>query len=493
MDPHAPTSHVRAPENLLSLIGGSWISGATESLVRDLNPSSPSVILAEGTSAGAEDLDAAVSAAGSALPGWRDVPAGSRARVLWDAAQILESRCVEWGELLSREEGKTAREGIAEIGRAADVLRFYAGEPLRATGEVLASNRSGETILVEHRPVGVVAVITPFNFPIAIPAWKTAAALAYGNTVVWKPAETVPLLAMRFAQALQEAGLPAGVLNLLIGSGDLGRRLVEHPGISAVTFTGSTVVGHEVIAACGRRRRPVQAEMGGVNPAVVLPGADLEEAATMIVAGAFASSGQKCTATSRLVVHDEIADGFMDEVIEQAARWSVGDPLDPATDMGPVISAAARSSIHAAIKEGIAEGATLLAGGEADEPPATGGYFVVPTILQLADHRQPLWESEIFGPVLTLARATTVDGALEMASQGPFGLAASVFTHDLVEVARARAALDVGILHINSETTGADPHAPFGGVGESGYGPKEQGRAARDFFTHTRTTYLRPF
>lgn len=478
---------------LKNFIDGDWLPGSGASL-DDINPTRSDEIVASGAMATLAEVDAAVAAAKGAFPAWRDLPATHRSTILSTAARVLEDHSEEWGTELSIEEGKTLAEGIGEVLRAAEILRFYSGEPLRPTGEVFASGRAHESIIAERIPLGVISVITPFNFPIAIPAWKIAPALAYGNTVVWKPAESVPLLAMRFAMALEEAGLPRGVLNLVMGSADVGTRLVEHADVAAVTFTGSTVVGRAVIASCGRLCKPVQAEMGGVNPAVVLRGANLREAAGMVIQGAFGATGQKCSATSRLVLHDSIADEFLDQIIEQVANWRVGDPLDPAIDMGPVISARAMSIINSDIEEGISAGAQVLTGAEpVATPDLKHGFFVAPTILEIKNPDVSLWTHEIFGPALTAIRASTVDEAFAMANTGPFGLTASVFTTDLGLVSRATRAINAGVVHINSETSGADPHVPFGGNGNSGFGPKEQGRSAREFFTTTRTIYLRPF
>ncbi|MGW4031411.1 aldehyde dehydrogenase family protein [Streptomyces sp. NPDC004838] len=480
----------RPPRSLRHLVAGEWRPGDGDELL-DINPARPRETVAVGRLAGEHDLDSAVAAARDAFPRWAATPHHARGRILDRAADVLDAHAEEWGEELSWEEGKTRAEGVGEVRRAAEIFRYYAGEAARPVGEVFASPRPGEQIQVIHRPVGVVAVVTPFNFPIAIPAWKIAPALGYGNTVVWKPASVVPLLAMRLTEALVEAGLPEGVLSLLIGGGGLGGRLVEHPGVDAVTFTGSTSVGRGLIAACGRLARPVQTEMGGKNAAVVLADADLELATNEVLAGAFRSTGQKCTATSRLVVAEPVADEFLALLTKRAAALRVGDPLDQDTDMGPVISLGARDEIQRAVDAAIARpGVDVLTGGRAYDDDRMDGAFLRPTVVELTGD-DPLWREELFGPVLSVRRARDLQEALRLAEDSEFGLSAAVFTDDLRAVTAAIEHIDVGVLHINSETAGADPHVPFGGAKQSAYGPKEQGRAAREFFTRTKTVYLR--
>lgn len=481
----------RSARSLRHLIAGEWRTGDGDELV-DVNPARPHETVATGRLAQDRDLDQAVDAARDAFPRWAATPHHLRARVLDRAADILDAHAEPWGEELSWEEGKTRAEGIGEVRRAAEILRYYASEASRPAGEVFASPRPGEQIHVIHRPVGVIAVVTPFNFPIAIPAWKIAPALSYGNTVVWKPASLVPLLAVRLAEALVEAGLPEGVLSLLIGDGALGGRLVEHPGVDAVTFTGSTSVGRSLIAACGRLARPVQTEMGGKNAAVVLADADLELAAGEVLAGAFRSTGQKCTATSRLVVEEPVADEFLALLTKRASALRVGDPLEAGTDMGPVVSLKARDEIQRAVDAGAARaGVHLLTGGRPYDDDRMTGAFLPPTVVELAGD-DPLWREELFGPVLCVRRARDIREAFTLANDSDYGLSAAVFTDDLRAVAAATDQVDVGALHINSETAGADPHVPFGGAKQSAYGPKEQGRAAREFFTRTKTVYVRP-
>ena len=473
------------------LIAGQWFSGSGDA-VRSLNPARPSEVVAEGGTVGTADVDAGVAAAADAAASWAATPIHQRGAVLLAAADVVDRNADAWGLELATEEGKTKAEGIGEVRRAAQILRYYGNEGDRQAGELFASPRAGEQILVTRKPVGVVGVITPFNFPIAIPAWKLAPALVYGNTVVWKPASTVPLLAIRLAQALSDAGLPAGVLNLLIGGSDIGDAIVGHRDIDAITFTGSTGIGRRIAATAAARGVPAQAEMGGKNAAVVLDDADLDLALDQVMLGAFRSTGQKCTATSRLIITDGIADRFLGALTDRARALVVGDPTDDTTQMGPVVSESAFKSISAGIVTAAAQGATVLAGGKPyNDRALAAGYFVAPTVVELAGGAADIWTDELFGPVLAVKRAADADEAFALANDSEFGLSAAVFTQDLTRALQAVEHIDVGVLHVNSESAGADPHVPFGGAKKSGLGPKEQGSAAREFFTHTTTVYLR--
>ncbi|MGO1797766.1 MAG: aldehyde dehydrogenase family protein [Microbacterium sp.] len=476
---------------LRHLIDGSWIEGTGDRMV-DVNPSRPDDIVAEGAGASAADVDRAYRAARAALDGWRRTPARGRAAVLLRAADVITTHRDEWGRELAREEGKTLVEAIGEVGHAANILRFHAQEVERASGEVFESPTPGERILVIRRPVGVVGAITPFNFPISIPAWKLAPALVWGNTVVWKPATFVPVLAMRFAQALEEAGLPNGVLNLVNGTADVGEAIVAHPDVDAVTFTGSTKVGRIIASQLASRGIPFQGELGGKNASLVLEDADLDVAVEQIAVGAFRAAGQKCTATSRVVVQDAVADEFLRRLAERARGIVVGDAVDESVEMGPVVDAGARDRVTDAI--GRAHGYALPV--LAPEPYRSGlladGYFVPPSVFELpADAPGELWTEELFGPVVGVRRASTPADAVSLVNDSEYGLSAAVFTTDLSQALIAMENVRVGVLHVNSASAGADLHVPFGGTRSSAFGPKEQGAAAKEFYTETATVYLK--
>ncbi|MDF2704994.1 MAG: aldehyde dehydrogenase [Nonomuraea muscovyensis] len=476
--------------DLLNLVNGRWTEGSGPEFA-DTNPARPDEVVARGRAASAEEVRAAVGAARDAAPAWRATPHHERAAVLGRGADLIDRSAEEWGRELSREEGKTLAEGVAEVRGAARILRYYAAEADRESGEVYASPRPGENLLVLRRPVGVAGLITPFNFPVAIPAWKLGPALTYGNTVVWKPSSLVPLLAMRLAGALVEAGLPGGVLNLVYGEADTGAAIIEHPGVDVVSFTGSTEVGRAVIARCGALAKPVQTEMGGKNAAVVLADADLDHAAEQVCLGAFRSTGQKCTATSRLVVEDAVAGELLGKVAARAERLVVGDPLAAGVEMGPLVSAAARDRVSAGVRRAVEEGAEPLAGARPyEEGDLAAGWFTPPTVLALPGTDVDVWSTELFGPVVGAVRASGPEEALRLANRSEHGLSAAIFTRDLGAALRAVDDLDVGVLHVNSESAGTFPWVPFGGRKLSGFGPREQGRAAREFFTQTVTVYL---
>ncbi|MFI7125004.1 aldehyde dehydrogenase family protein [Nonomuraea sp. NPDC050153] len=472
--------------DVLNLIGGRWVEGDGEEFA-DTNPARPGEVVARGRFASAAEVGRAVAAAREAAPGWAATPHHARAALLVAAADIVDAAAGEWGAELAREEGKTLPEAVAEVRGSARILRYYAGEADRESGEIFASPRPGENVLVVRKPIGVAGLITPFNFPIVIPAWKIAPALSYGNTVVWKPSSLVPLLAYRLAQALASAGLPDGVLNLVYGEADAGSAIVDHPGVDAVSFTGSTAVGRAVIARCGELGKPVQTEMGGKNASVVLADADLDHAAEQVCLGAFRSTGQKCTATSRLIVASQVADELLERVADRAARLVVGDPLSPDVEMGPLVSSAARDRVTSGVARAVDEGAKPLAG---SSPYDGDGWFVPPTVLDLPGTGVDFWRTELFGPVVGAVRASGTEEALALANLSDHGLSAAIFTRDLGVALRSIERLDVGVLHVNSESAGTFPYVPFGGVKQSGFGPKEQGRAAREFFTHTMTVYL---
>ncbi|PQZ91544.1 aldehyde dehydrogenase [Arthrobacter sp. MYb227] len=470
------------------LINGVWVTGEGPELASS-SPTNPDQVLATGATATVDQVQGAMAAARAAAPGWAATPMAERGGYLTRAAAIITANADAWGTELAQEEGKTFAEGRGEVLRAAQIFTYYSAESDRLAGEVFSSPRRGEQILVTRKPLGVIGVITPFNFPIAIPAWKIAPALIFGNTVIWKPASTVPLLALRLAQALVEAGLPVGVLNLIIGSGSLGDAIVNHPDLDGLTFTGSTGVGRMLAAAAAGNGVPIQAEMGGKNASVVLNDADLELATEQVLFGAFRSTGQKCTATSRLVLQEDIADAFLARLTERLNDWKTGDPTDPSVQMGPVVSGSAAAEIRASIEASIAQGAQLRFSGDVS---GLGDAFVAPTVLEIpAGEENISWRDEFFGPVLAVRRAATVAEAFALANDSEYGLSCAVFTQDLTKALAAMESIDVGILHVNSESAGADPHVPFGGAKKSGYGPKEQGAAAKEFFTHTTTVYLR--
>ncbi|GAB3600346.1 aldehyde dehydrogenase family protein [Microbacterium tumbae] len=476
---------------LRHFIDGAWVPGSGTALV-DVNPSRPDDVVAEGRGASPDDVDRAYAAARAAFDGWRRTPARSRAAVLLRAADVIDAHREEWGRELAREEGKTIAEAVAETGHSASILRFHAQEVERASGGVFESPTPGERILVVRRPVGVIGALTPFNFPISIPAWKLAPALVWGNTVVWKAAAPVPVLAMRFAQALEEAGLPRGVLNLVNGAAEVGEAVVAHPDVDAVTFTGSTRVGRIVAAQLAARGVPFQGEMGGKNAALVLDDADLDVAVEQVAVGAFRAAGQKCTATSRVIVHEAVADDFLRLLAARTRAIPVGDAQDPHVELGPVVDGNARDRVVAALGRAHSYARPVVAPEPYGAGPLAEGYFVPPSVFELSDAAPgELWNEELFGPVVGVRRVSSAAEGIALVNDSEYGLSTAVFTTDLGKALSAIEDIRVGVVHINSASAGADLHVPFGGSGASALGPKEQGAVAREFFTETATVYLK--
>jgi aldehyde dehydrogenase (NAD+) len=471
---------------LSSLVGGRRREG--DEVVPDINPAAPEEHVATVTLAGPELAAEAVEAAAAAFAAWRDTPPPLRGDVLRRAADLVDERAETIGRDLAREEGKTLVEAIGETRRAAAILRYYAGQTLEPDGETYPSHSALTFLYARREPLGVVTAITPWNFPIAIPAWKIAPALAYGNTVVWKPAEIVPLTSTHLAAALDDAGLPAGTLNLVLGRGSVvGDTLVAHERVDAVTFTGSNAVGRALELKATEAGKKVQLELGGKNPAVVLADADLELAAEQVARGAFLSAGQKCTATSRVIVERGVLEEFGDRVAELARSWPVGDPLDEATKVGPLASKAQLDTVSGYLDVAERESARVLAGGSRGDG---GGYFVEPTVLAGLPPTSRVVREEIFGPVAALLPASSYEEAVALANDTPFGLTAALFTRDLGKALRFSRDIRAGVVKVNQESAGLEFQAPFGGMRQSSSGSREQGKVARDFFTQWKTVYL---
>jgi alpha-ketoglutaric semialdehyde dehydrogenase len=425
--------------------------------------------------------------ASEAWPRWSATPAAKRGAILTRAAAVIEARVEEIAQDMTREMGKPLRESRLEAARAAQIFRFFAGEGWRPLGEMFEQSATGSAVYTRRRPLGVVGLITPWNFPAAIPAWKTAPALAYGNTVVLKLAQDSPLTGLHLVRALEEAELPEGVLNVVIGSGSqVGEPLVADPRVSAISFTGSVPVGHGVRERAIGLGKRVQLELGGHNPLIVDEDAKLDAAVEAAYIGAFWSAGQKCTATRRIYVHAAIYEDFRARMLERMAEGKVGDPADPLTEVGPLVNESQFEDVLAGIARGREEGGTVLAGGERADPEA---YLIAPTLFEDVADDAFLSCEEVFGPVTTLYRFGSLDEAIDRANSVRFGLSAAVFTTSLATATRCVNELQAGILHVNSQTAGAEVHVPFGGTKASGYGPHEQGRAAMQFYTEQVTVY----
>lgn len=469
-------------------IDGQWVCGSGS--MESRSPSDRSDVIGRYARAELADVDNAASAARKAFPAWME----SSPQVRFDLLDAVGTRLLEsvdsLGSLVAREEGKTLADARAEITKAGQIFKFFAGEAVRMNGELTRSLRSGIDVCVEREPIGTVGVISPWNFPVSIPAWKTAPALAYGNCVILKPSELTNASAHAFATILHEAGVPSGVFQLLMGDGRaIGADLVANESVDAISFTGSSVTGQRIAAAAHERGIRLQMELGGKNPLVVLADADLDRAVDAALKGAYFAAGQRCTASSRLIVEAGIHNEFVDRLVDRIGRLRVGHALDPASDIGPMVSAVQRDRVLHYVALGKQEGAHLLFGGKPLDRP-TEGYFLEPALFVESHMGQRINTEEIFGPLATVIRAACLDEAIEIANATPFGLSAGIFTSSLASARRYTRRSRAGMVMVNVATAGSDYHVPFGGRGASAYGPKEMGRAALEFYTQTKTMYV---
>ncbi len=473
---------------LPNYVAGEWRAAAAT--VPNVNPSNTDDVINEHCSASADDTRDAVAAARAAFPDWARTTPQVRHDILRRASDEILARREELGRLLAREEGKTLPEAIGEAGRAGQIFDFFAGETLRIAGEKIPSVRPGVDVEITREPLGVIGAITPWNFPIAIPAWKIAPALCYGNTVVFKPASLVPGCAWELVDILARAGLPAGVLNLVVGRGsEVGETMLQHDGIDAVTFTGSVETGGRVANACAARRAKFQLEMGGKNPLVILDDADLGTAVECAVNGAFFSTGQRCTASSRFVVTEGIHDRFVDAVTRRLEGLVIDDALKEGTDIGPVVDENQLQQDLEYLKIGTDEGATLHFGGDRLER-GTPGYYLQPALFTDTRPGMRINREEIFGPVASVIRVADYDEALDVANDTTFGLSSGICTSSLKHANHYRRNAEAGMVMVNLPTAGVDYHVPFGGRKGSSYGPREQGRYAAEFYTTVKTAYI---
>ena len=468
-----------------------WIGGEKVGAERPgegLNPSDTREVVALSPHGGQAEVDAAVGAAKAAFTGWSEASPELRSDVLDKAGALLLERREAIGTLLSREEGKTLAEGIGETVRAGRILKYFAGEALRLHGQNLASVRPGVEVQTYRQAVGVFGLITPWNFPIAIPAWKAAPALAFGNTVVIKPAGPTPATAEALVAVLHEAGLPRGVLNLVIGRGNVGQAMVDHPDIDGLSFTGSQGVGAGVAAGAVARQARVQLEMGGKNPLIILDDADLDRAVQVALDGSFFATGQRCTASSRLIVQDGIHDRFVAALADRLKGLKVGPALDPSTNIGPAVSEAQMETSYRYVDIAREEGGRIVTGGERLNME-TPGWYVSPTLIADTAAAMRINTEEVFGPVASTIRVKSYEEALEIANGVEFGLSAGIVTTSLKHARDFQRRAKAGMTMVNLPTAGVDYHVPFGGTKKSSYGAREQGFAAVEFFTQTKTSY----
>ena len=474
---------------LRNYIGGAFVDGARDVGIPSLNPSDPDDVVGIVPEGSAGDVAAAVDAASAALASWRRLPGPARAEHLYRWAESIAARSDELARALMREVGKPIGEARGEIGRCVVILRYYAGEAVRSIGDVVPAQAAATLQFTLREPLGVVGLITPWNFPAAIPLWKAAPALAFGNTVVLKPAEQSSHMALLLAETVAAAGLPDGVFNVVHGRGDtVGDALLRADAVRAISFTGSSGIGAHVAAVCAARNVRFQTEMGGKNVAIVMPDADLDHSARLTAAGAMRFAGQKCTATSRAVVAKEVMEAFTQKLAGAVAGLQLGPVDDPAAAIGPLFNAHARDRVLAAVAS--LQDRWVCGGGAPRDAAYGSGFYVEPTIVRDAEPDSEVAQEELFGPVLALMPADDLDQALELANRSRYGLSASLFTRNLGDALTYIHRIEAGLVRVNGDTTGVDPHAPFGGMKGSSSGSREQGSAARDFYTEYRTVQV---
>lgn len=476
-----------------NLIAGTWKDSSTNQTFESKNPADTSESIGIITRSGKEDVDKAVSAAREAYQSWRLVPAPKRAEILFRAGEALVKRKQELGEIVTREMGKILPEGLGDAQEAIDITYYMAGEGRRLSGETIPSELPNKDCKSVRVPVGVCSLITPWNFPIAIPAWKIMPALVSGNTVVFKPSSYTSVCAAKLVEAIQSAGLPNGVLNLVHGTGEeIGGYLATHAGIDAVSFTGSTAVGEKLAVKCVEMGKKISCEMGGKNAIIVMDDARLELAVEGGVWGGFGTSGQRCTASSRLVVHESVYDRFLEMFTKAALKLRLGNGLLKETDVGPVINKAQMEKVLAYIETGKKEGARLVCGGKAcTQGDCARGYFIEPAIFADVDSRMRIAQEEIFGPVVCVIKAKNLDDAIGIVNNTKYGLVSAIYTQDVNKSAIAERELNTGIVYINASTIGAEVQLPFGGTKKSGIGHKEAGGrgGSLDMFTKWKVIY----
>jgi aldehyde dehydrogenase (NAD+) len=489
-DPKRPSSDRQENSMFKNFIAGEWVDGARAS--RNVNPSDTDDVVGEYAQADAAQTRAAIDAARLAFPAWSLSTPQQRFDILDAAGSEILARRAELGDLLAREEGKTLPEAIGEVQRAGNIFKFFAGEALRPGGEAMPSVRPGVGVEVTREPLGVVGIITPWNFPIAIPAWKIAPALACGNCVVVKPADLVPGSVWALAEILSRSGLPQGVFNLVMGKGsEVGATLLDDPRVDAITFTGSVATGRRVAQACVARMAKFQLEMGGKNPMIVLDDADLGVAVNCAVQSGFFSTGQRCTASSRVIVTEAIHDRFVAAVIEKMRTLRIDDARMPGTDIGPVVDGSQLQQDLDYVQVARAEGAQVAFGGEAIERNADGrpGFYMRPALITGSSPQMRINREEVFGPVVSVLRVRDYEEALAQANDTPFGLSAGIATTSLKHATHFKRHAQAGMVMVNVPTAGVDYHVPFGGRKGSSYGPREQGRYAAEFYTVVKTAY----
>jgi alpha-ketoglutaric semialdehyde dehydrogenase len=473
-------------------INGKWVASTSGKTVPNVNPANTDEILCYTPLSTRDEAKTAIASAKEAFPKWKSTPPPVRGKLLFKAMNLLQEKLEDVAVTLTKEEGKILRESRGEIQRAINIMEFTAGEGRRLNGSTIPSELPNTFIYTIRQPLGVVGLITPWNFPVAIPIWKIAPALLAGNTVVFKPATFTPLTAIKIVEIFEEAGFPPGVLNLVMGSGStVGDEIVRHPDVHALSFTGSNDVGCALYEQASQRGIRVQWEMGGKNPLLILSDADLNLAVEGAILGGFGSTGQRCTAASRVIVEDTIADKFIEMLIARTEKIRVGDGMDSNTDMGPAIDESQMNTVLKYIEIGKSEGARLLRGGKRITTGSYAkGFFIEPTLFDNVTMNMRIAQEEIFGPVISVLRAKTFEEGVEIANGVKYGLSASLYSSDISKIMRFVEMSEVGKVHINSSTIGGEAQAPFGGSKATGIGPREQGTEVFEFYTEVKAVYI---
>lgn len=478
-------------KTFLNYIGGRWSKPEGGHFFEDRNPADTTELIGRFPESTAADVEKAVTAAEKAYPSWRLVPAPKRGDIILRAGLLLEKHKEELARLMTREMGKVLKEARGDVQEAVDMAFYVAGEGRRLFGKTTTSELKNKFAMSVRMPIGVCGLITPWNFPIAIPSWKIFPALICGNTLVFKPAEDTPLCASRFTEILAEAGLPDGVLNMIHGGAGAGEALVRHKRVRLISFTGSSEVGKIVAAHCGSTLKRCSLEMGGKNAQIVMDDADLDLAAEGAVWGAFGTTGQRCTATSRIYVHQKLFDAFRRRVVARAKKIRIGDGLDPKTEMGPLINDAQRKRVHSYVKIGIDEGAKLeCGGGFVKDSKCKNGYFYMPTVFTKVNPNMRIVKEEIFGPVTCMMPFKTLEEAIAQVNNTDYGLSSSLYSRDVNKAMRAVRDIEAGITYINGPTIGAEVHLPFGGVKATGNGHREASETALDIFSEWKSVFI---
>lgn len=476
-----------------NFINNRWIESSSNATIESYSPANKNEIVGYVQDSTEEDVNLAVQAANDAKKDWRRLGQVARGEFLYKVADILEENLDDIAVTMTKEMGKTLPEAKGETARGVAILRYYAGEGMRKEGDVIPSVDKEAIMLTKRSPLGVVGIITPWNFPVAIPIWKIAPALVYGNTVVFKPATEASVTAAKIIECFEKAGFPEGVLNFVTGRGSkVGQALIHHSFINGLSFTGSEKTGQMIAEVASRRGIKYQLEMGGKNPVIIAKDADIEQAVQAVISGAFRSTGQKCTATSRVIVEKEIYDLFKDKLIEETKKITIGDGLEEGTWMGPCASESQFKTITEYLEIGKRE-ATLIYGGEVlKDNEYANGYYVTPTIFEDVEVNMRIFQEEIFGPVIALVKVNDINEAIEVANETKYGLSASIFTTNIGAMLEFIEEINAGLVRINAETAGVELQAPFGGMKASSFGTREQGESAKEFYTEIKTVFIKP-